>query len=258
MEAFSRLAAWSIDLVRIHRVTPETRNGVAGFLKVRKPGMGFLIFFGNIFLAISRSGIRMFPGAADWQARELAAFRLLHPGFAVEAVGRQGVFSARLPGIPMAELPEISPASLSAAAAELHRVHQLRDATGAFWSHGDPHLQNLLYAAEAGRCFLMDCETEHVGEAGSCWRRADDLLVVVLDLLSRPQWRENVALFLQAYGEPAVVAELRDRLGRASEIRFFERILWKTRTHYLPHAELLRRVPAALAQVFDGKARRTV
>jgi hypothetical protein len=241
----SRLMARAIDAVRVNVVSPAEFEGATGFLKRRRLGMSAIIVAGNHFLRASNSGIRMFPGAADWLRRERDCYCQLYPERKCAFVGSTTLFVEKLPGISLASLAEqgaLTPAIMQAAARELRRAHALREASNRAWSHGDPHLKNILYDRDSDRCHLIDFETIHETTRSEHWRHADDLLVALLDLLGGKMGEsshEVARLFLDAYDHKEVRTALMQRLGTPKGL---EGVLWLTRTHYVSPTLLTSRL----------------
>ena len=117
-----------------------------------------------------------------------------------------------------------------AAAWELRRVHRIQcDDYSAAWSHGDLHLDNILYHSGTDQATLIDFDTRHERGLSETQRHADDLKTVLLELLAMPddQLNEPAICFLSEYGDTVVLNELNRQLAMP---RGFTRILWYTRT----------------------------
>lgn len=248
MSGLSMLVARAIELVRIHRIQQEPDR----IIKHRKLGMGLVIAAGNVFLKLSRSRILMFARAADWRAWELHSFALVngdaHPS---GALGR-AIWTGRVPGKSLLDhLNEstLDADMLRAAGRALARAHSLySEGLDGPWSHGDPHLANVL-VTETGAARLIDFETIHEPGLSAHDRHADDLLVLLLDLLGRvPQDRllELSSAFLQGYARPKITPALRARLKMPKGL---ELALWHTRTHFCGRATLNAQLRALKAHL---------
>jgi hypothetical protein len=242
-ELWSHGLALAIEAVHVNTVRPETRPGLALWVKRRRFGMGLVIAAGNVFLRLSRSRIRMFVSRARWQDWELASFRLLHPERAAESREGGAIALESLPGESLDKLlarGQLTPAMVEAAAHELRRAHALElPGSPGPWSHGDVHLKNLLYEEAGQRAWLIDFETRHEKGMAAEARHADDLLVFLMDLEGRVPEGQSGGLseaFLRAYGREDV---LRALLARLQPPRGLERALWKSRSQHLPEARLL-------------------
>jgi len=235
------ILARCIDAVRLHRTQYQIREGVAGFVKARRRGTRVFYGPGNFFLRLSGSGIQMFGDLSEWQRHEISSFRLCHPDHKAEVAGKRSVFLEALPGKTLRDLDRaggLTHQAIQAAAVELRRAHSLCDPLneGRAWSHGDPHLGNFLYDNERRRCHLIDFETAHLQGIDTAWRQADDLLTVCLELLgSRKDGAEFASIFLASYGSGATLQKLSSRLQRP---KGFQRILWSSRSKYLPFGQL--------------------
>jgi hypothetical protein len=132
---------------------------------------------------------------------------------------------------------------MRAAAHEFRRAHMLfSPLLHDHWSHGDPHLANVLYDPITQRARLIDFETRHELTLRACERHADDLLVFLLDLLGADRtsgWQQLSSEFLTTYGRGEALRTLHHRLNPPHGL---ELVLWKTRTNYLPKALLLERI----------------
>ena len=193
-----------------------------------------------------RNPVFVFANVAAWQNWEVRCFSLLNGDrFTAFSVG-QAVWMDHLPGKDLALLARqarLQPVHLAAAGAEFRRMHELWSPEfKAKWSHGDPHLGNVIFDAGTGRARVIDFETTHFRHLPPEQRHADDLKVFLLDLLGRStdgEWPENAAAFLRAYGCAGVLGRLRRNFVMPSGA---ERLWWAIRTSYLPGVLLRRRV----------------
>lgn len=228
---------------------PRLHGGRPGWEKRRRVGAGLVLASGNRFLRWTGHGIRMNPDAGAWQARELESFRLLHGReLGCGELGPDAIWTERLPGTDLRALlaaDGLTRLVMRAAGEEIARAHALTDpATGSPWSHGAPHLGNVLFDAEQGRARLIDFETEHDPARDAVDRHADDLLSFLLDLLGRApdgmDWVPLASSFVLFGGVSLVRKRLMRRLFEIPEGR--ERWVWQSRSRYLPWSELERRV----------------
>ncbi len=226
----SGLLSWVVDRVPISRCE---RHG-AHYVKTRHPALGWVVALGNVYMRWSGARISMFPGLSDWQRHELGSLRLVHPQLAVWARSAGGITMDPLPGEPLRALATrgaLTDRALEAAGRELRRCHAL---AGGTFAHGDPHLANLLFDEASGRAYLLDFETLYLPSVPPELRRANDLLVVTLELLARapeeawPRWPlALLAGYEEAATSRALAAQLQPPRGLA-------RVLWASRTHRLP------------------------
>lgn len=239
----SFLVAYLIDGVRINAVSPAEKAGKTIWIKRRRFLMDWVIWCGNIFLRLSHSRIIMFPDCKQWLEWELHSFRLLYEGEIQGGLeGNRGFWVETLPGVSFLrhlDNGNLTLPMLRAAASEFRRVHSIFcPQLGDYWSHGDPHLTNVLYNSVTEKAYLIDFETQHERSLNSQERHADDLLVFVLDLLGRSpslDWFNFSLEFLKSYGREDVLQSLKKRLVVPSGC---ERILWATRTNYMPLVKL--------------------
>ena len=132
---------------------------------------------------------------------------------------------------------------LEAAGTELRRAHQFwSDEFDGSWSHGDWTATNVIYNQKTGRARLIDFELVHAESLPAKSRHADDLLVFLLDILaiaSSRQWLPFALCFLNAYGDPIVLAELTNRLALPNGIAW---IWWGVRTSFANPAKVKQRL----------------
>jgi len=189
----------------------------------------------------------MFPSVRAWQAWELHSYALLHGGARrAGAVGRDAIVVEALPGETLARRLArggLTPAMMAAAARELGRAHALA------WSHGDPHLGNVLYDEAADRAYLIDFETRHEPQLSVTERRADDLLVLLMDVMASdasPRWLELARALVATYPAREALGVVRDRLRPPDG---WARVLWRIRTHHRPPDWIRGRVTVLRAQL---------
>jgi hypothetical protein len=246
IQRWSHNLARAIDAVRINALTRATYEGRPVWVKRRRVGMDGVIACGQVFLNWTGSGITMFASVSRWQQQEIRSFRLLHAGegYTAGRFGCRGVWQSELAGTPLrthAIRGTLTLDMLAAAGRALCAAHQL--ACPHFrggWSHGDPHLGNLLYDASDDRVRLIDFETRHSEVLDDAWRHGDDLLTVVLELAGRASpaaWPATVDAFLSGYGLGEAMRTLERRLKRRQP---FEHLLWVSRASGADRARIDR------------------
>ena len=238
IELLQRAAAWLMNRVRVNQIRHHTLNGITLFMKRRRTGGSLTIWLANRFLSLSDSGICMFVRADEWMNWEVHCARLLYPDRPAVKIGPgNAVNIPEVRGISLRYLLQRKQASVSgfvAAARELRRGHRLQCSIyNAAWSHGDLHLDNILYDSAADRAVLIDFDTRHELTISATQRHCDDLKVVLLELLAMPeeQWRQPATAFLEEYADSSVLHELSRQLFVP---RGFAKILWYTRTNCCP------------------------
>ena len=150
MERLLLIIASLMTRVRVNQIQQQTRDGAVVFVKKRRFGGSVVIWFGNWFLTLANSGIFMFVRTRDWLAWEDHCARLLYPDrAAVKFEFGNTVILPEVRGISLRQLVNSGDKNLKAfvtAARELRRVHRIQcDDYSAAWSHGDLHLDNILY-----------------------------------------------------------------------------------------------------------------
>ena len=224
-----------MNRVRVNRMQWTIRDGVPVVVKRRRFGGSPVVWFGNRFLALADSGIWMFVRAREWMAWESHCARLLYPDRSAVTLGPgHAVNMPESPGVSLRQMLQSGESTLKAfvaAARELRRTHQIQCSVfKAAWSHGDLHLDNILYDSAADRAVLIDFDTRHELTIKATQRHSDDLKVVLLELLAMPeeQWLRPATAFLEEYGDSLVLDELSRQLFVP---RGFAKILWYTRTN---------------------------
>ncbi len=232
--------------VRVNRIEPQIRDGTTMFVKKRRFGGSVVIWFGNWFLSLANSGIFMFVRTRDWLAWEDHCAGLLYPDRASVKFERGNtVILPEVRGVSLRQLLKTGERNLNAfaaAAQELRRVHRIQcNDFNAPWSHGDLHLDNILYDAITDQATLIDFDTRHERKLNETQRHADDLKTVLLELLAMPddEWSEPAIRFLSEYGNAEVLSALNRQLVMP---RGFAKILWYTRTDCSPIREAEQRL----------------
>lgn len=235
IELFQQAVAWLMNRVRVNQIQQHMQNGVRMFLKRRRTGGNIIVWFGNRFLALAGSGICMFVRADEWMDWEVHCARLLYPDRPDVKTGPgHAVSIPEVCGISLRQLlhgNQMHTSAFVAAARELRRVHQIQCCIyKAAWSHGDLHLDNILYDPATDRAILIDFDTRHELTINATQRHCDDLKVVLLELIAMPaeEWRQYATAFIAEYGDSSVLNELCRQLYIP---RGFARILWYTRTN---------------------------
>ncbi len=225
-----------MNIVRVNQVQRRMLNGAAFFFKRRRAGAGVVIWFANRFLALAHSGIRMFARSGAWIEWEIYCAGLLYPERpAVRATSARALLIPEVSGITLRRLlldgePAVTQAFVHAGR-ELRRVHQIPcKHYQAAWSHGDLHLDNVIYDGNSERAVLIDFDTRHELRSETTRRHSDDLKVILLELmgLADDNWSRAASAFVEEYGETSVLADLSRQLFVPQG---FARLLWYTRTN---------------------------
>ena len=224
-----------MNRVRINQTVRDIRNGQPVFMKRRRAGSSIAVWIANRFLALARSGVCMFVCADEWMEWEAYCSRLLYPDRPGVKIGPgKAVSIVEVQGTSLRQLirrNETDLKPLVAAARELRRVHQIQcSCFRAAWSHGDMHLDNILYDPVADRAILIDFDTRHEFGIDQTRRHSDDLKVFLLELITthNEKWFQLATTFVEEYGDSSVLLELSQQLFIPCG---FARILWYTRTN---------------------------
>jgi len=238
-----------VDRIKINAVSRECRAGRALWIKRRRWTARPIMVCANRFFRLAGNPVQALDDLAMWQRWEVDCFLRLHgERFLAFADGACAVAAEEVPGESLSHhlnAGTLTPRMLEAAGLELRRAHSAECA--AFrgpWSHGDPHAGNFVYDAAADRARLIDFELMHDPTVCADERHADDLLVLLQDMLGRiaaEHWLPNAHAFLAGYGRPEIVARLRKMLVMP---RGLPRVWWAVRTTYLQSTELERRIVA--------------
>ena len=249
LKSLAEATGVAIDSIKINSTTREMRNGQPIWVKRRKPGSELVAVSANVFFRLTRARIHVWVSPEKWQQWEVSCFHLLYGhGFRAFAEGSRAVCADKVPGASVLRhlnQNTLTPSILEAAAREFRRVHELWcEEFGDLWSHGDPHLNNVIYDKADGRARLIDFEAAHLKSLPAIVRHADDLLVFLQDMagwVSADQWLAFALCFINAYDWPEVVAELRKHLIVPGGL---PALWWKLRSHYLDRKKLIRRFGA--------------
>jgi hypothetical protein len=235
IDTTQRLVARLMNRVRVNQIQHGVQDGTPVFVKRRRAGGSIVIWFANRFLELARSGICMFVRVDEWADWEVHCARLLYPERPSVKIGPgPSVIVPKVCGRSLRQLLHRNEAGVNAfvaAAQELRRVHQIPCCRYmAAWSHGDLHLDNVVYDPVAGRAVLIDFDTRHRFRINQTRRHSDDLQVMLLELIGLPdeRWRQMASALIEVYREASVLDELHRQLFVP---RGFAKILWHTRTN---------------------------
>jgi hypothetical protein len=245
----SEAANRAINCIKINSITFESRQGKRLWVKRRRWGSELIAAQANLFFRLAQGRVQVWVSPEKWQQWEIYCFRLLQePRFRVFAEGSRTVCMDAIPGMHLCEHLKrgtLTSRALEAAARELRRAHELWcPRFDDWWSHGDPHLDNVVYDASTNRARLIDFEVMHIQSLPAVLRHADDLLVFLQDLVCRvsaQEWMPFALCFINAYGSPEVIAELTRMLFVPVGL---PGVWWKLRTENFERKELIRRVDA--------------
>ena len=236
-----------IDRIRINNVTRGTIAGRSVWVKRRTPLSRWLIPVANGFFWLAGNPVEVFPTSEAWQVHEQRTFRLLNGTHrAVGVLERNAIYAEDLPGsdiVSLLEKNELSSSVMNLVGVAFRKMHRTwNPLNGEWFSHGDPHLGNVLFDRNNGQTHWVDFETTHRSRLLDVERHADDLLVLLLDLIGRTNesmWQTLSVAFLSGYQDALVIADLKKRLLPPSG---FGALWWAVRTSYLTRPELRKRI----------------
>lgn len=260
LRSLGTLAGGAIESIRMNSLTVEPRGGRLFFVKRRRAAAKPIAALANLFFPLAGNLISVWVDNGKWQRWEIDNFMLLNGDrFSAFAEGDRTVCADKVPGENLRELlacGALTPHILEVAAHELHRAHQLWcGQLDGRWSHGDLQMSNIVYDKSTESARIIDFEIIHNPSLPSESRHADDLLVFLQDMMWRVaprQWISFAMAFINAYGRPEVIAELRRNLVVPHGI---PGLWWEVRTNHFNRAELAARVNA-LGKVLDATALR--
>jgi tRNA A-37 threonylcarbamoyl transferase component Bud32 len=245
--ALAKAAARFVDSLKINSVSEKIRRGRRVVIKRRNGYSEPLVDLANLYFRMAGIPIRFWAKIEDWRRWEVKCFKMLNGDrFRAWACGKKTVCADKLPGKSLWEhLDEgtLTPQMMEAAGKEFRRAHQFwSDGFRAPWSHGDAGMNNVIYNEKTGRARFIDFEIVHDKSLPAKSRQADDLLVFLLDLIAvapNPQWLALALSFLNAYGDAAVISELKNQLSLPSGMAW---IWWGVRTSFTSPAKVKRRL----------------
>ena len=238
-----------IESIKVNRVRREIREGRWSCIKERRVYARPVLVAANLFFRAVRAPLRALANVAAWQRWEIDSFVLLHaPASLCAPFGRRGVVAEEFPGVNLTvtlDSGTLTEGMAAALGAELRRAHETYSAHfSGGWSHGDPHLGNFIYDDATDRAKIIDFEVRHRRCIGVNARHADDVLVVLQDMLGRSaaaQWLPCATAFIAGYGRPPVVADALSQLGVPP---WMAAIWWSIRTSWIGRDEAVRRIKA--------------
>jgi hypothetical protein len=232
----------------------------------RRSRVGTLIArLANAYFRFTGTPIRYHTDPKDWVETEVSCFNLLNAPARAFSPRPREICVEKLPGCSLEVLTRngrLTASVLCAAARELRRAHALwLPQRGELFTHGDACLCNFIYEPSTERVRLIDFELCHAASLSARERRADDLAVFLVDLISlepSDQWLPYAFAFLDSYDDPEIHELLPARLARP---RGMARILWTVRTNFarasviLPRLALVRRILALQSPAAAGAFR---
>src|SRR5256714_7491730 len=246
-QALATVATKLVEAIAINSISEKIRRKRPVIVKRRNIHAEQLAELTNLYFRAADIPIRFWSKVGDWQRWEIDCFNMLNGDrFRASASGSRTVIADKLPGESLwkhLNRGTLTRRMLVAAATEFRRAHQFwSDEFRGRWSHGDASMTNVIYDAGTNRARLIDFEIYHEKSLATPARQADDLLVFLLDLvgtLPTRQWLLLSTTFLEAYGDPQVIAQLRTQLDLPGGLAW---IWWGVRTNFTNPAKVKRRL----------------
>ena len=245
--ALTNAAATFVDSLKINSTSEKVRRGRRVVIKRRNGHSEQLAELANLYFRMAGIPIRFWAKVEEWRRWEIECFRMLNGDrFRISRSGDKTICVDKLPGESLWDhlnRGTLTRKMVEAAGVELRRVHQFwSDEFRGQWSHGDAGMTNVIYNQKTGRARLIDFEIIHDNSLPAKSRHADDLLVFLLDLIAiapNRQWLPLALSFLNAYGNAAVIAELKNQLALPSGMAW---IWWGVRTSFANPATVKQRL----------------
>jgi len=149
----------------------------------------------NFYFRAAGIPIRYLSDVREWRRWEARCFQMLNGDrFRAKVSDSRTVTLDKLPGDNLWDHMNrgtLKPRMLKSAGSEYRRAHHFKNEDfGSGWSHGDASMTNVIYNEKTGRARLIDFEIRHEKSLPATARHADDLLVFLLDLVSRVSSRQ--------------------------------------------------------------------
>jgi hypothetical protein len=248
-EGLSHAATSFVESLKINSITEKARRNRRVVIKRRNVYGVRAADLINFYFRAAGIPIRYLSDVQEWRRWEARCFQMLNGDrFCAKVRDSRTLTLDKLPGDNLWDHMNrgtLTPRMLKAAGSEYRRAHHFKNEDfGSGWSHGDASMTNVVYNEKTGRARLIDFEIRHEKSLPAAARHADDLLVFLLDLVSRVssrQWIRLAICFLRAYGDAAVMRELKKRLVVPTGLAL---IWWNVRTNFTGNAKINRRFQA--------------
>jgi len=257
-DGLSHAATNFVERLKINAISEKRRKGRWVVIKRRNIYGGRGADLINFYFRLANIPIHFVNNPRTWCRWEAKCFQMLN-GDRFQATIRDSrtLVMDKLPGESLwdrMKAGKLTLAMFKAAGKEYRRAHQLwvKELRGG-WSHGDASMTNVIYDVQTDRARLIDFEIMHNDSLPAHARHADDLLVFLLDLVSRIEtrhWLPFATTFLQAYGNGVVLRELKEQLNVPTGMAL---IWWNVRTNFAKRSQInarfqtLRRVMTKLS-----------
>ena len=253
-DGFSHAATSFVESLKINSISEKQGRNRRVVVKRRNSYGKHAADLINFYFRLANIPIRFLSDVRKWRRWEVKCFQMLNGDrFNASINDAHTVSLDKLPGQSLWDYMKegtLNGRMLTAAAREFRRAHQCwPNEIGAPWSHADASMTNVIYNEKTGRARLIDFEIMHEKSLPAVTRHADDLRVFLLDMVETvpaDQWLPFARTFLKAYGNSAVLAELRKQLVIPSGLA---RIWWNVRTNFVNNAQVKDRLKALRAEI---------
>jgi tRNA A-37 threonylcarbamoyl transferase component Bud32 len=245
-EGLAHTATSFVESLKINSITEKRRRHRQVVIKRRNVYGERAAGLINFYFRAADIPIRYLSNVREWRRWEARCFQMLNGDyFRAKVTDGRTVTLDKLPGDNLWDHMNrgtLTARMLEAAGCEYRRAHHFASKDfGSGWSHGDASMTNVIYDEKRERARLIDFELRHEKSLPATARHADDLLVFLLDMLARVadrQWLPFAICFLRAYGDAAVMRELKKRLVVPTGLAL---IWWNVRTNFTGSARVKRR-----------------
>jgi len=249
-EGLSHTAPSFVESLKINSITEKARRNRRVVIKRRNvygvPAADLI----NFYFRAAGIPIRYLSDVREWRRWEARCFQMLNGDrFRAKVRDSRTVTLDKLPGDNLWDHMNrgtLTPRMLKAAGSEYRRAHHFKNEEfGSGWSHGDASMTNVIYNEKTERARLIDFEIRHEKSLPATARHADDLLVFLLDLVSRVSSRQldQVSdLFSARLRRCRCHARIKKRLVVPTGPAL---IWWNVRTNFTGSARVNRRFQAS-------------
>jgi hypothetical protein len=245
-DGLSHAATDFVESLKINSISEKKRKGRWVVVKRRNLYGARGAELINFYFRLADIPVRFVNDVRTWCRWEAKCFRMLNGDrFHASISDSRTLILDKLPGHNLWDRMKAGTLTLpmvKAAGKEYRRAHEMHsEELGGGWSHGDASMTNVVYDEKTDRARLVDFEIMHDKSLPALSRHADDLLVFLLDLAGRVvtrQWLPFATTFLIAYGNRAVLRELKNHLIVPSGLAL---IWWNVRTNFAKNSQINNR-----------------
>jgi tRNA A-37 threonylcarbamoyl transferase component Bud32 len=194
-DGLSHAATSFVESLKINSITEKVRRDRRVVIKRRNVYGERAADLINFYFSAAGIQIRYLSDVREWRRWEARCFQTLNGDrFRAKVRDSRTVTLDKLPGDNLWDHMSrgtLKPRMLKAAGSEYRRAHHFKNEEfGNGWSHGDASMTNVICDEKTERARLIDFAIRPEKSLPATARHADDLLVFVLDLVSRVSSRQ--------------------------------------------------------------------